>query len=289
MMISFKLVKPKENLIVASPQRSFYDTAKYSDSEQHTYLGGFIAYQAWHFELADENMGRRTKLCKVCFRYAAISGKWILFVNGFLVAKNEIKVNYDKIEYAIPPDFEIKFTLVDTDFTLIVRHIKSSIKCQYYLNMDNNSKEPLKELRHDVTDCCSIGNMSSFSVSEKCTHRLMNGTVTTFYVINLKSPMGDDVVIERRYSEFAMLDVIIRSQTSKVLRATLPIISGKVYNPFTDQMSEEFIDQRRRALQQYLQDLIYNEKVFSYTELLLFLGLDPVTGSAMETRNDEPK
>lgn len=291
-MTDFQLIDPKLNLITKTQQFDFNSLSKFSDDGEFA-MGNFIAYRTWHTEVPDALLGRRTKVYKICFRHGSMSGKWILAINGVLSAQNEFKVNYDKIEYATPPDFEIKFKLDKIDFVLCVRHLKSSIKCQYSLIMENN-KEPLPELRKDSSGTVGqFAQPSSFTINKYKKRKLeVSGSkdgstklmeTKVFYEIEFELQSGAKIAVERRYSDFALLDVIVQAQTGAVLRQTLPTIPSKVYNPFTDQSSPQFIEQRMRALQQYLLDIIHNDKVFTYSEVLLFIGLDPSTGNPLPT------
>jgi hypothetical protein len=84
---------------------------------------------------------------------------------------------------------------------------------------------------------------------------------TVWYQVFVKTSSGQEIVVERRYSEFNMLDQLVRSQTASHLVASLPNLPGKVINPFTDQTSEPFIYRRRTALEIYLSMLLGNSKV----------------------------
>lgn len=93
------------------------------------------------------------------------------------------------------------------------------------------------------------------------------------------------LLIERRYSEFGALDLLIRAATDTHLLSSLPSLPGKVFNPMTDQASELFISARKEALQQYLTLLLTNHKAMHYQDVLCFLGLDPVTGQSLRPFN----
>lgn len=61
----------------------------------------------------------------------------------------------------------------------------------------------------------------------------------------------------------------------------MPILPRRIFAPWTDQQSAEFIECRRVALQTYLQTLLANPRVCTYSEFLCFIGLDPRTGDAL--------
>lgn len=99
-----------------------------------------------------------------------------------------------------------------------------------------------------------------------------------WYQLFVKTTAGEELMIEKRYSEINMLDALVRSQTAPHLSGSLPSLPGKIWNPFTDQTSETFIYQRRSALELYFAMLVGNAKVVHYQDMLCFFGLDPVTG-----------
>ena len=89
------------------------------------------------------------------------------------------------------------------------------------------------------------------------------------------------LLIERRYSEFVTLDMLIRCSTEAHLLSSLPMLPGKVFNPMTDQNSDSFIATRKESLQLYVEQLLQNHKVMHYSDVLCFLGLHPVTGKSL--------
>lgn len=93
------------------------------------------------------------------------------------------------------------------------------------------------------------------------------------------------LLIERRYSEFVALDLLIRAATDTHLLTSLPSLPGKVFNPMIDQSSDTFITARKEALQLYLSQLLNNHKVSHYQDVLCFLGLHPVTGQSLRPFN----
>lgn len=87
-----------------------------------------------------------------------------------------------------------------------------------------------------------------------------------FYQILVKTGYGDEITVYHRYSEFDILDKCIKSQLDGHLRSSLPSLPGKVWNPFVNQLDENFLQTRRLALQRYLVTLLGNSKV-----ILLFI------------------
>ena len=63
--------------------------------------------------------------------------------------------------------------------------------------------------------------------------------------------------------------------------------TGKVLNPFTDQTSREFINTRRADLAVYINKVINFPKAVKNSDVLKFLGLDPVTGCPLDPLDSE--
>jgi hypothetical protein len=123
-----------------------------------------------------------------------------------------------------------------------------------------------------------------------------------------------EATIYRRYKEFEKLNRLLRSAfTGSHLLDSLPslpgtcacptsqvslimlrhwtieglCLTGKVYNPFANQMDEAFIENRRLELEVYLNKLIHMSKASKNSDLLRFLGLDPITGLPLDPMDSE--
>jgi hypothetical protein len=82
-----------------------------------------------------------------------------------------------------------------------------------------------------------------------------------YYQIQVKTGYQEMLTIYHRYSEFDLLDKCLKSQMEGHLKSSLPNLPGKVFNPFVNQISEEFLEVRKVALEQYLVTLLGNSKV----------------------------
>ena len=109
----------------------------------------------------------------------------------------------------------------------------------------------------------------------------------TLYKIHVKTSTGEEYYIERRFSEFDALNHLVRSQTSGHLKPSLPKMPSKVYNPWTDQSSDPFIQQRKGKLQLYVGTLLGNKKIVHYQDVLYFFGLDYLGRSLSESNDSE--
>jgi hypothetical protein len=98
----------------------------------------------------------------------------------------------------------------------------------------------------------------------------INENSVTMYQIFIKSASGDLSMTERRYSDFSMLDKIIKSRPDNQSLGTLPKLPVKVINPWTDQKAVEFVSSRRDALETYLSELLLNPLVIIFQFFMQF-------------------
>jgi hypothetical protein len=113
---------------------------------------------------------------------------------------------------------------------------------------------------------------------------------------------GEKMMVEKRFSDFVILDKLIKGHFPD--DKSIPRLPKKIYNPFIDQTSDGFLFQRRKSLEDYLNTIISHDKVrsslFSFikssfhcalspaikisplTEVLCFLGLDPITCTPLD-------
>ena len=89
------------------------------------------------------------------------------------------------------------------------------------------------------------------------------------------------VIVERRFSEFVILDASLRSLVgaTTMTELNIPSLPPKVYNPLVDQASEDFLHGRREALESYLASVLEHvDRLAHPQELYTFWGLDPISG-----------
>lgn len=72
---------------------------------------------------------------------------------------------------------------------------------------------------------------------------------------------SNKISVYRRYSQFVMLDALIRAQLDYHLVSSMPPLPGKVFNPYFDQLSRAFLAQRHEGVCFYLNQLLGNSKV----------------------------
>lgn len=226
--------------------------------------------RAWHFSLEDGSAGRRNNPHKILLRHCQATGDWVLIIDGkFILSGGEPVLNRT---FAISFQFGGKDVTIHADGqnTFYYEHLLIIDGIQY----DDIRKTVDLQMNENLPKSVAISNYRTYTHMSK---------MVVVYIITLRTGIGSELTIERRYSDFAQLDVCIRSATEGHMYSSLPEIPGKCYNPWTDQNSDEFISERKRGLEQYLRMLLGNSKCKYYTDLLVFLGLDPITAQIDET------
>ncbi len=190
-------------------------------------------------------MGRT---CKIVIRHSYTTGTWVLLVNGDIKAKHNEKLTESK--------FFVSFTLYGHLFDIEAQRSKS-LSFNYVLKMEGFLVKEIRD-KADISLDEPTPNHVSITDVKNCK---TNGKEIMMYVICCDVGSGEKVCVDRRYSDFVLLDEIVRGNTGRNLRSTLPKLPGKVLNPFFDQTSPDFVQRRKEALQTYLQQLLTNSKV----------------------------
>lgn len=257
----FELIHPPTNLLTET-----YSVGDIFNS--NVYLGIRTKYRAWHLTVPSATMGRRELGCKVCLRFGQPSNAWVLIVNGEVKARN--------VGQMIDECFTICFKFCEQIFVITVKR-RSSVRIRITMTMNGYD---LKEIRK--TTEISTNEAPPVRVLIPSARTLtMHGKTIAVYKVCCETNTKEQVAVERRYSDFQYLNTMVTGHTGQHLRPTLPKIPARVINPFYDQTNEWFINTRRQALESYLQNLLANNKVAIYTEVLCFLGLDPTTGTPL--------
>lgn len=212
------------------------------------YLGLGTFYRAWHLRIQDPRMGRREVCTKVGVRFhMAYPDGLLLFIDGCVrfmynpaISNVESRVLSFKA-HGHQFDITAKTGLTTIDFSMTV------------------NGAPVKEVKE--TPDIALDELRPGPISINEVRVAYDGKkATVFYQIcyNLN---GQATTIERRYSEFVVLDEIVRGHISGHLKDTLPTLPGRILNPFINQTSETFIRERKLSLNQYLVGLQGNNKV----------------------------
>jgi hypothetical protein len=276
-LLAFALVAPPPDAVQFSSECSFSNIARRFDFSDSAYLGPFAAFSSWHIELEDPRLGRRTVPVKLCLRHSTFTRKWCLLMDGSLRATGKIKSNTDKVTDEDEADYTLLMQLGgSTELRLTISRVPNSSTFKYTLT--DSSGLYYKEIRTLTDTETTIGNSQRpvdvqiasvkkrlLETSSSSSSSSSSGAKEEVNVYEVSFQINSKAVsISRRYCEFAMLDSMIRSQTRKHMLSTIPTLPGKVFNPFTNQTSEKFLEQRRRSLEQFLANLVNHEKVFSF-------------------------
>jgi hypothetical protein len=256
----------------------------------NVYFGKNSIYRNWYLSIAGSRLGQREQMAKISLRFDPSTSVYVLIVNG--EAKWKSKAVYQSGSYLL------QFKLFDsTEFELDFRHASSFIalpsptssdkykKYQFTLHL---AQKEIKELRK-MPDYHSLGNPQNarsnshggengsnnrigaiigrlrppLSVTIPSTSmRTFDESTRTVYMIRSVSADREQVLVERRFSDFLQLDAIIRGSLGRQqLPPKYPVLPKKVYNPFLNQFDQSFLTTRRVALEKYLQYLLTNPKV----------------------------
>jgi hypothetical protein len=218
----------------------------------------------WHFSSGE---ARVEEIHKICLRHCQVSGNWVLICDGRYVTSGMEPVLTR--HFTIPFEFGGKTVNIYGDGT-------DWLTFEHTLVMDGRT---IKELSQSIVDARLVEDVvpRSVTVPKYRTYAEM-GKQVVVYIIEVTAADGETRTLERRNSDFNYLDAAIRSATDGHMASSLPNLPGKCYNPWTDQTSPEFIHERRCAVELYMQQVLSNSKVATYTDLLVFLGLHPLTG-----------
>jgi hypothetical protein len=256
----------------------------------NVYFGKNSIYRNWYLSITGSRLGQREQMVKISLRFDPSTLLYVLIVNG--EAKWKSKAFYQG------GSFLLRFKLFDsTEFELDFRHASSFIALSSPTSGDNYKKyqftlrlaqKEIKELRK-MSDYHSLGNpqnarsnshgggndpnnrigaiigslRSPLSVTIPSTSmRTFDRSTRTVYMIRSVSADREQVLVERRFSDFLQLDAILRGSLGRQqLPPKYPGLPKKVYNPFLNQFDQAFLTTRRVALEKYLQYLLTNPKV----------------------------
>jgi PX domain len=237
-----------------------------------TLPGQQIVSRAWHFRSTEAGGNRDSVGHKVIFRHCLSAGRWSLIIDG-VPYKNGL-------ETVMTRKFEVSFSIDTSHKAVIVATAKNGIRSGFSHRMTLDDIEVLEMKRN--AGCLNVGDKPPEHISIPDT-RLFNDGIkdVTLFQIFIKPFQGGQIIAERRFSEFLLLSKLIGT-LKDVLAGVLPVLPRRVFTPWTDQHSAEFINQRRIALQCYLQSLLSNSRICTYSEFLCFIGLDPITGDALQ-------
>ena len=231
---------------------------------------------------SDAAYGRRGRCHKVALRHNVSTGSWVLIIDGRYEA-----CGYEPI---ITRKFSITFKLNHNNCYIEITMMIPSLHYSHHFYVDSIQQISFHQLANSpftetIPLHITIPTYILQTVTEGIhTKRGATGTDGTgtegtgtsgtdgshegdrrevaYFQIHVKTGYQEMLTIYHRYSEFDLLDKCLKSQMEGHLKSSLPNLPGKVFNPFVNQISEEFLEMRRRALEQYLVTLLGNSKVF---------------------------
>jgi hypothetical protein len=168
------------------------------------------------------------------------------------------------IESLVATTFSISFTLSELTF-ILTSEVTPGVTAVYSLRSDDGTQFP--EVRN-VTSV-SFGEYIPLSITVPSYRTLFESKKTAIiYQILVKSGNGKEVLVERRFSQFDMLHSLLYAQMPSHMASSLPPLPPKVYNPFFDQTSNDFVNERKGYLENYLNQLLGNSKVYFILHIL---------------------
>jgi hypothetical protein len=247
------VLRPDADFVLTCPPSAVVPIKHYSCRDTFSdgvYLGVGTFYRAWHIRVKNPMLGKRESCVKVGVRYhMAYPDGFLLFLNGRLrFVFNPTLTNSDAIVVA--------FKFNDNAFEITGRTAVTSV--EFNLLVNGVVVKEVKETPDIALDELRPGLISINEV------RVANDgkKPTVYYRLSFSLDGGiSRVETERRYSEFVALDEIVRGHLSGHLKSTLPTLPGRIMNPFVNQSSDKFIQERKLALQQYLMGVQGNNKV----------------------------
>jgi len=237
---------------------------------EHHWPGTLTHCGVWHLNIEIPSDEKPNQVFKIVFRHSLAIGNWIIILNGKMRAVGK--------ESIVGTKFQIVFQLGDHE-AVIHAEVVPGISANYKLSFNGND---YPEFRSEIASSLGENLPTSITIPSHRT-KFMTKKCIALYQILVKAGNGQEIVVEKRYSQFCMLNDLLRAQIDGHIRSSMPSLPGKFINPLLDQSSQEFITSRQVALQHYLNQLLGNSKVSVTTDFLCFLGLDAVTGNPITT------
>lgn len=209
--------------------------------------------KSWHLSIENPNLGRREDRHKISLRHG-VNGHYIVIIDGIIYASGLNNPFNHRL-------FNVVFKLSDIEYKLTCNGDKK-IAYKYTLT---NLTDDCEVLDLSRTASSSLGESLPKDICIPDTRSYLSdeGTTVVMYQIAVSLNGGSTIMTERRFSEFAILDNIIRCQTEGHLLTSFPKLPSKLNSYFTLQ-DKTFLESRRRALEIYLKYILCNEKVKFY-------------------------
>lgn len=243
-----------------------------------TFPGLNTISRVWHFIITDQ--GINISAHKIVLRHSLCTGNWILILDG--------RAHMKGFESITKRTFEIVFEISSHRGVITavgdsgMIRIPLCIGYSHSLLLEDLKIQEIKRSDENLNIAGDNGEGLPENVSIPDSRTFNNGAKNiTLYQICIKPYEENQIIVERRFSEFIALNILILSVKDK-FTGVLPLLPPRVYSPWIDQESSDFINLRRKLLQQYLEELLANVRIRAYTEFLCFLGLHPIKGKALQ-------
>jgi hypothetical protein len=237
-----------------------------------TFPGLKTISRVWHFIITDE--GVFVSAHKIVFRHSLYTGNWILILDG--------RAHMKGFEAITNRNFEIIFEI--NSHEAVITAIRKGGISMSYSHCFLLEERVIQEIKRsddnlNIAGDGEEGSPQNITIPD-CRTFNDGAKDVTLYQICI-TYQDSQIIVEKRFSEFIALNMLISAVKDK-FSGVLPLLPPKIYGPWIDQKSGEFVDLRRKLLQKYLEELLANVRIRTYTEFLCFLGLHPITGKALQ-------
>ncbi len=265
--------------------------------DQESWPGPQTDVEAWHFFHGDSEFGH-----KLCVRHSLTLNKYTVLLDGRIIKEGRVPL--------LQRTFSIFFTLDDTQASAVIECASATMSVKRKLLIGDEFFPSLNSILRSADQVApNVGTNAPSRVGITDFRQFLEkgeDKLVTVYQIYVEPTLGSArmaedrpqektvsssklVIVERRFSEFVILDTTLRLLVgdSAVTELGVPPLPPKVYNPLVDQASEAFLQGRRAALEVYLTSVLELVDHFGHPqELYTFLGLNPVTGLKQEAGED---
>ena len=251
----------------------------------------------WSCKTFDESgsNGRREKNHKINLKHNSITGNRFVLLDGIEIPGTRGSTTP---AHLTKEPHVIEFPIDNMTCTILIRFSSNGFNytCKLGEEILTESRNQLETL--DATDIIpKVVLVPNFEASSSTGKIVINykvvvviGTIEDDHELNILSEedlgtveAGHQTYVYRRYNDFERLAQRLKgAYKGSHLLTSLPSLPGKVINPFVDQTSPDFLNTRKRELEQYLKKVIEFPKANKNIDVLKFLGLDPLTAYPLD-------
>lgn len=234
--------------------------------------GGMVTTRNWHVNFvvpktsdktrdkasdktSDKNQ-TKTVRHKIVLRLSTATGTWIIIVDGVPILRGIENVVTSR-------KFNIELDLGDGIRLDVICNGLSRIKYHYSLLnvLEGVIYKEQRKVHGSGEDRMDYNVPVSVVIPDTRTFTDTEEKKTTLYQLCVCTSMGLYTIVERRFSQFDLLDQCIRSGLKQHVAVNLPLLPPKVTAPWVDQFSEGFTNTRRIHLEKYITEMVNISKV----------------------------